>query len=89
MGILAGDAIFVLGIVLWLSIKLGPWYVGVGLVLVTWILNKLHTRLKNERRADEVVIMAKKLNIPVPPDLQKQIDLVKNTPWWKIWKKGY
>lgn len=34
-----GDVIIDLGVLVWVSVAVGPWWVGVGLFLVGWLAN--------------------------------------------------
>lgn len=48
-----GDAVLPLGLLVWLSVSVGPWWVGLALFGVSWALNIAHdliiAKLANRR----------------------------------------
>lgn len=34
-----GDGLLLIAMLIWLTVSVGPWYVGVGLFCLTWIVN--------------------------------------------------
>ena len=42
-----GDGFIMLAVILWLSISVGPWWIGVMIIFVGWFINYL-TKAKGE-----------------------------------------
>lgn len=36
-----GDAVFALALLVWMSVSVGPWWIGVLIFLVAWVVNLL------------------------------------------------
>lgn len=84
--VLAGDTIFILAMVIWMSVSVGPWWMGFVILFTSYIINKLHQRFLIEEKSDQLVKMSSQLGIPIPPDIQEQLKKLKSIPWWKFWR---
>lgn len=46
----AGDGVLLLGLFAWMTVSVGPWWVGAGIFAAGWLLNAVVAIAKRNRR---------------------------------------
>ena len=41
----AGDSFLILATLIWVTIVVGPWYIGLGILIVSGVINYIHIRV--------------------------------------------
>jgi hypothetical protein len=73
---LAGDSFLVLIAIFWLSVAVGPPWIGGVVILISLVLNYIHGRIIVFQKIESIQDISAKTGLPIPPHLQIQIDEV-------------
>ena len=61
-----GDSLLLYGVVLWVSIVVGPWWVGVGLVILSLAGNSYHDNLLLKQKQEIIKELTKNIESILP-----------------------
>lgn len=80
----AGDAFLNIIILLWLTIAVGPWWVGVLTFFISFFINLFHRHLLIKEKIDRLEKLAKQTKVKLPPELQQQLKQLRSRKLWDL-----
>ena len=78
----AGDTILMYLILIWLSVGIGPWWLGLVGFVVSYAINLVHHYMLTHKKIDELEKMAKAMGLTIPPLLADNIKRLRERKIW-------
>jgi len=80
----AGDTLLMYLILLWLSIGVGPWWLGLVGFVASFFINNVHRYMLIRKKVDETEKMAKTMGISIPPALAETLKRLRERKLWDL-----
>lgn len=80
----AGDTLLMYLILFWLSIGVGPWWLGLVGFFGSYVINLVHHYMLVRKKVDEMEKMAKAMNISIPPAIAETIKKLRGRKLWDL-----